>query len=167
MTKLLWEESPTQAWVDLDAGIIYRRGKRERDHRTKRRPLVKIPPRLLAHLRRWRAMDLRAQARLQAAHLLAGGAAADAPQLSSVVHHGGRPIAGKVRTGFAGIVRDGGLEVDATPHWLRHTCATWLMEADVPPWEAAGFTGMTTKTLEDFYGHHRPSHQARARKAMG
>lgn len=46
ITKLLWEESPTQAWVDLDAGIIYRRGKQERDHKTKRRPLVKIPARL-------------------------------------------------------------------------------------------------------------------------
>ncbi|MGH8277759.1 MAG: hypothetical protein ACRETH_13800, partial [Steroidobacteraceae bacterium] len=29
--RLLWEESPVQAWVDLDAGMIYRRGAREKD----------------------------------------------------------------------------------------------------------------------------------------
>lgn len=167
ITKLLWEESPTQAWVDLDAGIIYRRGKQERDHKTKRRPLVKIPARLLAHMRRWREQDRLATDLARQAHLLAGGLPGEAPQLSSVVHHGGRPLVGKVRTGFAGIVRDAGLDPKVTPHWMRHTCATWLMEADVPPWEAAGFAGMTTKTLEDCYGHHRPSHQARARKALG
>jgi integrase len=166
ITKLLWEASPTQAWVDLDAGIIYRRGKQERDHKTKRRPLVKIPARLLAHMRRWREQDRLATEIARQAHVLSGGLPSDAPQLSSVIHHGGRPIAGKVRTGFEGIVRDAGLDPKVTPHWMRHTCATWLMEADVPTWEAAGFAGMTTKTLEDCYGHHRPSHQARARKAL-
>lgn len=163
--KLLWSESPTQAWVDLDAGIIYRRGKAERDHRTKKRPLVKMPARLIAHLERWRRLDLALAERMRQAHIDAGGDEKDAPQLVSVIHHGGQPIA-KVRTGFEGIVRDAGLAAEITPHWLRHTCATWLMEADVQPWEAAGFTGMTTKTLEECYGHHRPSHQARAARAL-
>lgn len=166
ITKLLWEESASQAWVDLDAGIIYRRGRNERDHRTKRRPLVKMPARLLAHMRRWREMDLRLAAKMAQRHLDAGGDPSRTPQLVSVIHHGGRPLAGKIRTGFAGIVKDAGVDLDATPHWMRHTCATWLMEDDVPPWEAAGFTGMTTKTLEEHYGHHRPSHQARARRAL-
>lgn len=161
LPKLLWEEAATQAWVDLDAGVIYRRGKAERDHKTKRRPLVKVPARLLLHLRRWRQMDLdAAEARKRDA------APSERNQLTTVLHHGGRPLAGRIRTGFEGIVRDAGLSPDVTPHWMRHTCATWLMEADVPPWEAAGFTGMTIKTLEDCYGHHRPSHQAKARKAL-
>lgn len=166
ITKLLWSESPTQAWVDLEAGIIYRRGKQERDHKTKRRPLVKLPARLLAHMRRWHEQDRVAADLARQSHVLTGGSPADARQLVSVIHHGGHPLAGKIRTGFAGIVRDAGLNSRVTPHWMRHTCATWLMEADVPPWEAAGFTGMTTKTLEDCYGHHRPSHLARARSAF-
>ncbi|HMP62782.1 MAG TPA: hypothetical protein PKA17_06825 [Phenylobacterium sp.] len=29
-----------------------------------------------------------------------------------------------------------------TPHWLRHTCATWLTENDCPLWDAASFTGI-------------------------
>lgn len=165
--KLLWEESPTQAWVDLDEGIIYRRGKSERDHRTKRRPLVVIPNRLLAHLRRWRDMDRAASVALREAHIKSAGDPLQTPQLASVLHHGARPLAGRVRTGFEGAVRDAGLPEEMTPHWMRHTCATWLMERDVKPWEAAGYTGMSTKTLEDCYGHHRPNHQANARKALG
>jgi len=165
--RLLWEESPTQAWVDLDAGIIYRRGKAERDHRTKRRPLVKIPPRLLSHLRRWRDQDLATSAALRAAHVAAGGDPKTAPQITSVIHHGAQPLAGRIRTAFEGAVRDAGLPDDITPHWMRHTCATWLMEADAKPWEAAGYTGMTTKTLEDHYGHHRPDHQGRVSRLIG
>lgn len=149
---LLWIESPMQAWADLDKGTIWRRGKRERDHANKRRPLVKIPPRLLAHMRRWKAQDERR-----------GG---DTP-LNTVIHHGGAPITSKINKGFAATVRDAGLPAEITPHWLRHTCATWLMEASVDLWDAAGFTGMTTAVLEKHYGHHRPDYQASASQAAG
>ena len=47
-------------------------------------------------------------------------------------------------------------------HTLRHTRATWLMQAGVPIWEAAGHLGMTTKTLESVYGKHSPDFQERA-----
>jgi integrase len=148
--KLLWEESAHQAWVDLDDETIYRRGRLEKDHKTKKRPLVKIPPRLLQHMRRWRAADLRRANELDV-------------QITTVLHHGGRPIRGKIRTGFEGIVRDAGLDAEITPHWMRHTCPTWLMENDVQPWDAAAFTGMSVTVLEKHYGHHRPSHQSAAR----
>jgi integrase len=149
---LLWEEALTQAWVDLDKGMIYRRGRGERET-TKRRPVVKLPRRLLAHMRRWRAMDSRPRDA--------------APPVSAVLHHGGRPIAGKIRTGFAGCVRDAGLPEEITPHWLRHTAATWLMEAGVDLWDAAGYLGMSVTTLEKHYGHHRHDHQAGAVRAIG
>ncbi|WP_269715815.1 tyrosine-type recombinase/integrase [Caulobacter sp. NIBR2454] len=164
--KVLWEESPTQAWTDLDSGTIYRRGKRETEHRTKRRPLVKMPDRLLAHMRRWRAADLVALAERRAADEAKGREGAS-DQLSTVLHHGGRPIAGRIRRGFAALVRDAALDPDITPHWMRHTCCTWLMEGGTDLWEAAKYTGMTTKTLEDHYGHHRPDHQEGARRALG
>ena len=117
---------------------------------TKRRPVVKLPPRLLAHMRRWREMDRRAKA---------------APV--SVLHHGGEPIAGKIRTGFEGCVRDAGLPAEITPHWMRHTAATWLMEGGVDMWDAAAYLGMSVTTLEKHYGHHRPDHQAAASRAIG
>ena len=53
-----------------------------------------------------------------------------------------------------------------TPHWMRHTCATLLMENDGPVWEAAGYLGMTVEMLERKYGHHRPNHHASARSAF-
>ncbi len=157
--KLLWHESPTQAWVDLDKRTIYRRGKDEKDHRTKRRPLVRMPDRLVAHMTRWQKAD--------AARMIEA-AEGEAPRpLTTVLHHGGAPLAGRIRRSFAACVADAGLPDEITPHWMRHTCATWLMERDEKPWDAAGYLGMTTKTLEDCYGHHRPGHQSSAGKALG
>jgi len=40
------------------------------------------------------------------------------------------------------------------------------LENDVPVWEATGYLGMTVEMLEKNYGHHRPSHHARARSAF-
>ena len=145
--RLRWSESLADPWVDLDAGIIYRRGRGERESRTKRRPLVKLPRRLLAHMRRWQAIDAKAER-------------------ATVLHFGGAEV-GSVRTGFAGCGASAGLPPTVTPHWLRHTAATWLMEAGVDTWEASGYLGMTAATLEKHYGHHRPDHQSAARKALG
>lgn len=158
--KLLWVESPVQAWVDLESATIYRRGKQEREHRTKRRPLVRMPARLLAHMRRWHSLD-------EAAAIAARQNDPDAPPLASVLHHGGAPIAGRIRRGFESCVRDAGLEGEITPHWMRHTCATWLMENDCPLWDAAAYAGMSTTVLEKHYGHHRPDYQKKARTALG
>lgn len=142
-----WVETLTAPWVDLDSGIIYRRGREETESQTKRKPLVMIPRRLMAHMERWRALD-------------------EARGLTNVIHFN-RAEVQSVRSGFAGCVDGAGLPEEITPHWLRHTCATWLMERDVSPWEAAGYVGMSAATLEKHYGHHRPGHQAAPRKAFG
>lgn len=52
-----------------------------------------------------------------------------------------------------------------TPHTLRHTRATWLMQAGVDMWEAAGSLGMTVETLQNTYGHHHADFQKRAAEA--
>lgn len=161
MRALLWEESLHQAWVDLDKGMIYRRGRGERET-TKRRPVVKLPRRLLAHMRRWRALDL-----LKAAAKTNTSGEPVRNAYTSVLHHGGEPIAGKIRTGFENCVRDAGLPPEVTPHYMRHTAATWLMENGVEAWEAAAYLGMTPQTLIEHYGHHRPDHQAGAVRAIG
>ncbi len=157
--KVLWHESATQAWADLDAGVIHRRGKKEKDQKTKRRPMVKIPKRLLGHMRRWKAMDERAIAEARER--------GEERVLSTMLHHGSEPITGRIRRTFASCVRDAGLSPEITPHWMRHTCATWLMEAGAELWDAAAYAGMTAATLEKCYGHHRADHQAGALKAAG
>ncbi len=152
--QLLWRESPANPWLDVDDGVIYRRGRAERDKKTKRRPISRLPDNLLAHARRWKAADERAAARNKA----------EAP--NTVLHFGSKPIRGRLRTSFESCVRDAGLPPEITPHWLRHTCATWLMEAGAEIWDAAGYAGMTVAVLERHYGHHRPSHNEGARRAL-
>jgi integrase len=117
-------------------------GKRETK---KRQPPVPIPPRLLAHLRRWRVKGIIRQ---------------------HVVEWNGEPIK-SVKTAFKSAVALAGLPGRVTPHTLRHTAATWLMQAGVDKWEAAGFLGMTVEMLDRVYGHHHPQHLKKAARSIG
>src|SRR5262245_44563319 len=56
---------------------------------------------------------------------------------------------------------------DVTPHTLRHTAATWLMQRGTPTWEASGFLAMSEKMLRDVYGHHHPDFQKEAAENIG
>ena len=88
---------------------------------------------------------------------------------SHFVEWNGKPVS-SVKTGFASAVRIAKLDVtvgNVTPHTLRHTAATWLMQRAAPMWEAAGFLGMSEKILRDTYGHHHPDHLKGAAEAMG
>jgi integrase len=131
-----------RGYVDLERGVFYRRGMGRRQTKKKQTP-VKLAPRLLAHLRRWKRL----------------GIARDA-----VVEWNGVPVK-SVRKGFNTAARAAGL--NATPHILRHTCATWLMQRGADLWDAAGFLGMTVKQLEETYGHHHPDYQRDAIEALG
>lgn len=130
--------------VDLEQGVFYRRAVGRRQTK-KRQPPVKLPPRLLAHMRRWAARGLARK---------------------TVVEWNGKPV-DSVRKGFAAAVEAAGLGADVTPHILRHTCATWLMQGGVNLWDAAGFLGMTVQQLEATYGHHHPDYQQEAIIALG
>ena len=72
-----------------------------------------------------------------------------------------------VKTAFKRAVSLSKLEGKVSPHTLRHTAATWLMQIGVSTWEAAGFLGMSEKTLRDVYGHHHPDYLQGAAKAIG
>jgi integrase len=57
-----------------------------------------------------------------------------------------------VKNGFARAVEVAKLDLsdgNVTPHTLRHTAATWLMQLGTDPWEAAGYLGMSVKVLID------------------
>ena len=54
-----------------------------------------------------------------------------------------------------------------TPHVLRHTAVTWMLQAGVDPWEVAGLAGMTVEMVQATYGHHHPEHLRRAARALG
>lgn len=155
---LRWYPSHDSGWLDPQAGIIYRAGSAEKQTR-KRRTAARMPDRLLAHVRRWAALDL-----------------ARGPQ-TAVVRYKGQPITRQQR-GWDAVVEEAGLgrrvmrngkevfETDVTPHVLKHSCATMLLQAGMDLWDVAGLTGTSTKTLEAVYGHHSPEFQKAAAKAF-
>ena len=130
-------------YVDLEHGIFYRRrpGKRETN---KRQPTIRLPDRLLAHLRRWERLGISKR---------------------HIVEWDGEPVR-RINKAFRAARAAAGLGPDVVPHSLRHTAATWLMQAAVDPWQAAGYLGMSLETLLRVYGHHHPDHQEGARASI-
>src|SRR5260370_42549330 len=122
-----------RSFVDLERGIFYRKqiGKRATK---KRQTPAPVPPRLLAHMRRWARLKLIAEC---------------------FVEFNGKPIT-SAKKGFKSAVKLAELSSRVTPHTLRHTAATWLMQRGVPVGEAAGFLGMSAEVLLATYGHHHP-----------
>jgi|DEB0MinimDraft_3_1074331.scaffolds.fasta_scaffold00010_12 integrase len=135
---LRWIPSLDAGWVDLDRGVLHRRGAGEQDT-SKRRPPAKIHRRLRPFLARWQASDL-------------------SQGIAHVCHYKAGRIT-KLRRSWRTACNAAGLGADVTPHVLRHTCVTWLLQAGVPTWEVAGFVGMSEETVRRVYGHHSPDYQ--------
>jgi integrase len=131
------------SFVDLDQGIFYRLaiGRRATNKRQSPAP---IPPRLLVHMRRWVRRGV---------------------VTSHFVEWQGAPVK-SVKTAFKHAVKIAGLWGNVTPHTLRHTAATWLMQRGVPIWQAAGYLGMSTEMVERTYGHHHPEYMRAAAEAI-
>jgi integrase len=131
-------------WIDWRAGTMLRRDPRESQDARKRTPPVKMGSRLQRIMRLWHAQDRRENA---------------APPVY-VVHYKGARVSRLQRT-WRMAVKAADLQ-DVTPHTLRHTRATWLMQAGIPIWEAAGALGMTPDILQSTYGKHHPDYQKAA-----
>jgi integrase len=71
-----------------------------------------------------------------------------------------------VKTGFAHAKKLARLGADVTPHTLRHTAATWLLQNGVSIWETGGYLGMSPEMVERTYGHHSSDFLSGARRAM-
>jgi hypothetical protein len=155
-----WLANIIGPWVDLDRMIYHGQGQAERRTK-KRRPPQKIANRLRPHLLRWRRLDAEFEAGLRAR-------GTERVECRYVVHRpDGRPLEGKIKTGWTGVLTDAGLGADVVRHALRHTAATWLMQKGTDMWQAAGWLGMTVEMLEDRYGHHHPDFQDEAASAFG
>jgi integrase len=132
--RLRWVPNTDSGWIDLASGVIYRRASGAVD-KGKRRPPVPITPRLLPHLRRWR--------RLTTTH---------------VIEYAGRPISSKERRAWRTARELAGLGADVTPHVLRHTCATMLLQLGVSVYDVAGVLGASEAVIRRTYGHHAHDH---------
>jgi len=139
LLSLRWDQ------IDLDAGMMLRRPRGKAEDKKKKSPRVRLGWRITAHLRRWKRLD---------------GAEQIVCHFADSWHPGARQVSNP-HGSWAKIIKAAGLP-GVTRHTLRHTRATWMMQKGVPIWEAAGFLGMTVKTLERVYGHHSPDHQEAA-----
>lgn len=133
IVRLRWLPSPTAGSIDLRAGILYRRGSGEGES-TKRRTPIPLSRRLRAHLERWQ--------RQSATH---------------VVEFQGLPVL-KLRRSWNTARKAAGLGPEVTPHILRHTFATWAVQAGARFSLIAGALGTTEAIVENVYGHHAPEH---------
>jgi integrase len=133
-----FSREPGCPWVDLSKGYLW---PPERVIQTKKRnPPIPLPPKLLTHLRAWKRSGHR-----------------------YVVPWGDHSVSRVDRT-MKLVAESIGLG-HVTPHVLRHTAATWQMQAGTDMLEAGRYLGMTTRTLESTYAHHRPEHLTGARDA--
>jgi integrase len=132
--RLQWLPNTEGGWIDLDARVLHRRPQAAKD-KGKRRPALPVPPRLLPHLARWKRLTAR-----------------------FVIEWMGKPIASQERRAFAGARALAGLGPDVTPHVLRHTCATWLLQRGVSVYDVAGVIGASENVVRRTYGHHAQDH---------
>jgi integrase len=125
--------------VDLERGIInWEYGSASK----KKRPLQPMPDELKLFLR------------LLARHGKKG----------PVINMGGRAIK-DIRKGLDVAMTKAGIE-NATPHTLKHTAITWMLQNGTDLWAIAGFTGTSVKTIEATYGHHAPDYMEAARTSF-
>jgi integrase len=102
-----------KGYVDLDKGI-FRRKPANKVETSKRQPTTPLPPRLLAHMRRWQRLGI---------------------SRNAIIEYRGKPIS-RVREGWGSVVEAAGLGTDdprnkVVIHTLRHTSISWYLASGV------------------------------------
>lgn len=132
-----WHPHAKGGFFDLAHGIMFRASV-GLPRTNKRQPPAPIPRNLIRHLPRWKRLS-------------------DGPYVVSAPGYSNRRMR-DVGKAFMRAVRYAGLGPDVTPHVLRHTCVTWLMQRGRPAWEVGGFVGISLHMIEAHYGHHSPTY---------
>ena len=138
--RLRWTHSLNDPWVDLQTGVLHRKGKLEATSK-KRRGMCKLPRQILTLMRRW-ARD--------------GG--------SHVVMFNGKPIK-DIGKAIDGACARAGVE-RFTPHTMKHTAVTRAFQNGMTKEDAAEFFATSAETLERVYREHSPEYQNRAVSIM-
>lgn len=126
-------QSIGRGFVDLDRGVFIRKARGSRDT-NKKQPTVKIPPKLLAHMRRWKRLGI---------------------SNHSVIEWCGKPVKSVYR-GFTSARVAAGLDAEVIPHTLRHTAISWYLRAGEPKDTVSEYCGVSIHVLNKHYRHHMP-----------
>lgn len=137
--QMRWGVNSSGGWFDLPHRMMYRKGYGQAET-NKRRPPAAIPENIFPHLERWKRITK-----------------------EGPVEYAGRLLQ-KERRGFTRARDLAGLGAEVTPHVLKHTCITWMLQRDVPIWQVAGFTGTSEQMIRRVYGHQSPDHTPAATK---
>lgn len=134
--QLGFVRNTTGGWIDVEKGVLYRRGAEERQTKKRRKP-VRLPRKLLGHCRRWQASGT-----LWPVHVR-------------------RHRVADVQTAFERACERAGLS-GVTPHTLKHTAITWAMQKGMRIEDAADYFDTSEATIRSTYYHHHPDYQSEA-----
>lgn len=162
--------------VDLVRGIIDFRKPGEIET-AKRRGRVRIPDKLLHHLRRARkrGSELGYVLHIERERVVDGKRVVKQERIKSIKKgfeaaciRAGLVVWKKVREGVIDgapctLIRP---VATATPHTLKHTAASWLIQSGVSYADAAEFLSTSEKVLRETYAHLHPEHQKTAADAL-
>ena len=146
LLKLRWMASTEGGWIDLDRSVIHRAAEAEIETK-KKKPPARLGSKIMCHVRIWRRQtnnpaDFVIQWRKERVSSIkkAWATARDFAMLDGTTQGARR-------------------RKEVTPHTLRHTRATWMVQQKISYHEAGGHIGMSPRTLESRYGHHHPDWQ--------
>ena len=139
--QLQWSANTVGGWVNLERGRIDFRIEGQQKSK-KRRAHIPIPESLLPELQ----------------------AAYERRKTNYVIEWKGKPVK-NIKTAFREACRVAGLE-GVTPHILKHTAITWLMQQGVDAASISAWTETSESTIREVYGHHHPDYMKDAKAAM-
>jgi integrase len=122
-----------RGYVNLDTGKFHRKADGAVES-NKRQPTIDLPPRLLAHMRRWQRLGIAKR---------------------YLVEWNGKPVR-NIRKAFERARVAAGLDDKVIPHTLRDTAVSWYLRQGVSPSVVADYAGMSEQILRRVYKHHLP-----------
>jgi integrase len=124
--------------IDLEKGIFKRKPDNKKET-GKRQPTIPIPPRLLAHMRRWQRLGISKR---------------------TLIECNDRPVS-VVKAAWESVVEIAGLATDdkqkkVIRHTLRHTAITWYLDQGVDIEKVSLYCGVSVATIRKTYRHLMP-----------
>ena len=83
-----------------------------------------------------------------------------------VVTYHGEPI-DDVKKGFANVLADAKIKKNITPHNMKHTAITLMLQRGIDPETVSRWTNTTLETIYGVYSHHIPDHHDALGEAVG
>jgi len=124
--------------IDLKTKIMQRKPPGARQAKNKQAPPVRMGSRLIAHLKRWKRLD--------------------GKKVEFLIRYQGKRVKNPIKA-WDKAREAAELPEYVTPHILRHTRATNMLQQRKDPVEASKALGMSLSMLMRVYGHHHPDWQ--------